>query len=69
MAVEEIPQEEVTQLAGDPYSRGETRQSWVANALLQIEGNLRRVKSYKHLAQLRKAMANLNQMKKKIKTA
>ncbi len=47
------------------WQNSKQRHRWLATALLEIEGNLRRVKGFKHLAQLREAMANLNQMKKK----
>ncbi len=47
------------------WQNSKQRQRWVATALLEIEGNLRKVKGYKHLVQLKEAMANVNQMKKK----
>ena len=47
------------------WQNSKQRQRWVATALLEIEGNLRRVKGYKHLVQLKEAMTNVNQMKKK----
>ena len=47
------------------WKNSKQRQRWEATALLEIEDNLRRVKGYKHLAQLRGAMADLYQMKKK----
>ena len=40
------------------WQNSKQRQHWVATALLEIEGNLRRMKGYKHLVQLRKAMAD-----------
>ena len=51
------------------WKNSKQRQRWEATALLEIEDNLRRVKGYKHHAQLRRAMVNLNQMKKKKKVA
>ena len=40
------------------WQNSKQRQRRVATALLEIEGNLRRMKGYKHLVQLRKAMAD-----------
>lgn len=56
----------------DYWKTSEQRQRWVATALLQIEPKLRTVSGYKHLAELRTAMAQLvgRQMKSaELKTA
>jgi len=42
------------------WKNSDQRQRWVGTALLEIEPNLRKVKGYRHLGELREAMKKLN---------